>query len=86
MATVLSAQCTDERVNKVTPALFSRYRTAADYASADREELEALIMPTGFFRAKTTSLIGIGSAYLVHAVAGSPQATTVVPLQWRGTF
>ena len=62
VATVLSAQCTDERVNKVTPALFARYRTAADYASADREELEAMIMPTGFFRAKTTSLIGIGSA------------------------
>ena len=62
VATVLSAQCTDERVNKVTPALFARYRTAADYASADREELEALIMPTGFFRAKTNSLIGIGSA------------------------
>ena len=62
VATVLSAQCTDERVNKVTPALFARYRTAADYASADREELEAMIMPTGFFRAKTNSLIGIGSA------------------------
>jgi endonuclease-3 len=69
VATVLSAQCTDERVNKVTPTLFARYRTAADYAAADREELETLIMPTGFFRAKTNSLIGIGSA-LVERHAG----------------
>ncbi len=42
VATILSAQCTDKRVNEVTPALFARYRTAADYAAADREELEAL--------------------------------------------
>jgi endonuclease III len=62
VATVLSAQCTDRRVNEVTPALFARYRTAADYAGADRSELEALIRPTGFFRAKTTSLIGLGAA------------------------
>jgi endonuclease-3 len=62
VATVLSAQCTDERVNKVTPALFARYRTAADYASADREELEAMIMPTGFFRAKTNSLLKLSQA------------------------
>ena len=62
VATVLSAQCTDRRVNEVTPALFRRYPTAADYAAADRDELEALIRPTGFFRNKTTSLIGLGSA------------------------
>ena len=62
VATVLSAQCTDKRVNEVTPALFRRYPTAADYAGADREELEALIRPTGFFRNKTTSLIGLGAA------------------------
>lgn len=62
VATVLSAQCTDRRVNEVTPALFRRYPTAADYAAADRDELEALIRPTGFFRAKTTSLIGLGAA------------------------
>jgi endonuclease III len=60
VATILSAQCTDKRVNEVTPALFPRYRTAADYAAADRDELEALIRPTGFFRNKTTSLIGLG--------------------------
>ena len=60
VATVLSAQTTDMRVNQVTPALFARYRTAADYAAADRAELEDLIRPTGFFRAKTTSLITLG--------------------------
>ena len=62
VATVLSAQCTDKRVNEVTPALFRRYGSAADYAGADRAELEGLIRPTGFFRNKTTSLIGLGSA------------------------
>ena len=62
VATVLSAQCTDRRVNEVTPALFARYPTAADYAGADRGELEALIRPTGFFRNKATSLIGLGAA------------------------
>ncbi|MDT7539655.1 MAG: endonuclease [Actinomycetota bacterium] len=62
VATILSAQCTDKRVNEVTPALFRRYRTAADYARADRAELEDLIKPTGFFRNKTTSLIGLGAA------------------------
>jgi endonuclease-3 len=62
VATVLSAQCTDRRVNEVTPALFRRYPAAADYAAADRDELEALIRPTGFFRAKASSLIGLGAA------------------------
>ncbi|MCK9921108.1 endonuclease III [Frankia sp. AgPm24] len=62
VATVLSAQCTDKKVNEVTPAVFARYRGAADYAGADRAELEQLLRPTGFFRAKTNSLIGIGSA------------------------
>ncbi len=62
VATILSAQCTDKRVNEVTPALFRHYRTAADYAAADREELEALIRPTGFFRNKAGSLIGLGAA------------------------
>lgn len=62
VATILSAQCTDKRVNEVTPALFRRYRTAADYAGADRAEIEELIKPTGFFRNKTTSLIGLGAA------------------------
>lgn len=62
VATILSAQCTDKRVNEVTPALFRRYRTATDYAGADRDELEALIRPTGFFRNKTTSIITLGQA------------------------
>ena len=62
VATVLSAQSTDRRVNSVTPALFTRYRTAADYAAADREELERIIAPTGFFRQKAATLQGIGQA------------------------
>jgi endonuclease III len=62
VATILSAQTTDKRVNMVTPVLFARYRTAADYAAADRGEVEKIIQSTGFFRAKTTSLIGLGRA------------------------
>src|SRR5512140_3330690 len=62
VATILSAQCTDRRVNLVTPALFARYPTAADYAAADREELEDLIRSTGFYRNKATSIIGLGQA------------------------
>jgi len=62
VATVLSAQCTDKRVNTVTPLLFERFSTAADYAAADRAELEELVRPTGFFRNKTSSLIGLGAA------------------------
>jgi endonuclease-3 len=60
VATILSAQTTDERVNQVTPALFERMRTARDYALADPLELEEMIHATGFFRAKTRSLIGMG--------------------------
>jgi len=62
VATILSAQTTDKLVNQVTPVLFSRYRTAADYAAADRAELEKIIQATGFFRAKASSLIGLGQA------------------------
>jgi endonuclease-3 len=62
VATVLSAQCTDKRVNLATPAVFARYRRAADYAAADRAELEELIRPTGFFRAKTRSIMGLSAA------------------------
>jgi endonuclease-3 len=62
VATVLSAQTTDKRVNMVTPVLFARYRTAADYAAADREDVEKIIQSTGFFRAKTTSIIALGQA------------------------
>ncbi len=62
VATILSAQTTDKRVNLVTTVLFARYRTAADYASADRAEMEKIVQSTGFFRAKTNSLIGLGQA------------------------
>jgi endonuclease-3 len=62
VATILSAQTTDKRVNLVTPILFAKYRTAADYAAADRAEVEQIIQSTGFFRAKTTSVIGLGQA------------------------
>lgn len=62
VATVLSAQSTDRRVNTVTPELFRRYPDAAALAAADRADLEELIKPTGFFRAKTDSLIKLGVA------------------------
>ncbi|MEU2154476.1 endonuclease III [Streptomyces sp. NPDC019396] len=62
VATVLSAQTTDLRVNQTTPALFARYPTPEDMAAAVPEEMEELIRPTGFFRAKTKSLIGLSTA------------------------
>ncbi len=61
-AVILSAQCTDERVNQVTPALFARFPDAASMACAQLEELEALIHSTGFFRAKAKSLRGMAQA------------------------
>jgi endonuclease-3 len=61
-ATILSAQSTDEMVNKTTPALFARYPTPADLAEANPDELEVLIHSTGFFRAKTKSLLGMAQA------------------------
>ncbi len=62
VATVLSAQSTDRRVNSVTPTLFARYPDAAAYAGADLAELEELIRPTGFFRAKSAALVRLGAA------------------------
>ncbi len=62
VATILSAQTTDKVVNKVTPTLFARYPTAADYAAADRDELEKIIISTGYYHAKATSLMGLGQA------------------------
>ena len=62
VAAILSAQTTDRQVNEVTRVLFVRYRTAADYAAADRAEIERLIRPTGFFRAKANRLITLGQA------------------------
>ncbi len=64
VATILSAQCTDVQVNMTTPALFARYRDARGYAEADRTELEEYIRPTGFYRNKASSLIGLGQALL----------------------
>lgn len=74
VATILSAQCTDKRVNETTPALFNRYHSAADYAAADRDELEELIRSTGFYRNKTVALIGLG-AVLVERFAGELPTT-----------
>jgi endonuclease-3 len=62
VATILSAQCTDQRVNLVTPKLFRSYRTAKDYAEADAAEMEEHIRSTGFFRNKARSLMGLGRA------------------------
>lgn len=69
VATILSAQTTDARVNTVTPALFARYPGPDDLAHADPEELEQLILPTGFYKAKTRSLIGMATR-LVEAYGG----------------
>ena len=60
VATVLSAQCTDERVNKETPALFKRYKTPADYAKADPKEMQVFIKSCGFYQNKTKNIIGAG--------------------------
>lgn len=57
IATILAAQCTDERVNQVTPILFKKYKSAKDFAKADPRELEAIIRPTGFFHAKARAII-----------------------------
>ncbi|HEY7898123.1 MAG TPA: endonuclease III [Gemmatimonadaceae bacterium] len=64
VATILSAQCTDKRVNLVTPALFNRYPDAESLAMADPREVEELIKPTGFFRNKTKSLLGMAGGLL----------------------
>ncbi len=61
VATILSAQCTDRRVNAVTPALFAKYPDAQAYAAANQEELEELIRSTGFYRNKATTIIGMGA-------------------------
>ena len=69
VATILSAQCTDERVNMVTPALFKKYPSARDYARAEAASLEQDVRSTGFFRAKSRSIIGMAKA-LVDQHAG----------------
>jgi endonuclease-3 len=69
VATILSAQCTDEQVNKVTPALFRKYKTAADFAQADPRTFEEDIRSTGFFRNKTKSII-LASKRIVEEYGG----------------
>jgi endonuclease-3 len=66
VATILSAQCTDERVNKVTPALYARYPTAKALAGAEPVELEALIRSTGFYRAKARNLVNFAKALVAN--------------------
>lgn len=66
VATILSAQCTDKRVNLVTPALFARCRTAADFARIPQTELEELIRTTGFFRSKAKSIRGAAQRIVEH--------------------
>jgi endonuclease-3 len=82
VATILAAQCTDERVNQVTKFLFQRYRTAQDYAGADPAALEEDIRSTGFYRAKTRSLIGMGRALVERhggTVPRDQDALTALP-------
>jgi endonuclease-3 len=72
-ATILSAQCTDERVNQVTPALFARFPDAARLAEAGQEELEELVRSTGFYRNKARSLLGMARALVERFGARVPE-------------
>ncbi|RNE49018.1 endonuclease III [Corynebacterium alimapuense] len=74
VATVLSAQCTDVRVNQVTPELFLRYPTAADYAAATPAEIAEIIRPTGFQHSKARHLVGIGEALVGRFHGQVPEA------------
>src|SRR6266540_2422723 len=88
VATILSAQCTDARVNIVTPALFTKYRSAGDYAAADPQVLEREIQSTGFFRNKTKSIIGMAQALVEHhggQVPDTMEALTALPGVGRKT-
>jgi endonuclease-3 len=88
VATILSAQCTDERVNQVTPALFKRYPDADALAKATAAELEPQIQPTGFFRAKSKSLLGMATAVRDKHGGGIPatmEALTALPGVGRKT-
>jgi endonuclease-3 len=88
VATILSAQCTDARVNMTTPALFAKYGTAADYARAPAGELERMIRPTGFFNAKARSLRRMGAVLAAEhggAVPDTMEALLKVPGVGRKT-
>jgi endonuclease-3 len=85
VATILSAQTTDVRVNEVTPKLFARYPTAADYAAADRTELEELLKPTGFFRNKADALIKLGQQLVERYDGEVPgRMDDLLTLPWIG--
>ncbi len=85
VATILSAQCTDERVNKVTPQLFARYPTAQALAAAGSAELEEIIRSTGFFRAKAKSLIGFAKGLVERHGGALPRSIAeLVPLPGIG--
>lgn len=85
VATILSAQTTDARVNEVTPKLFARYPTAADYAAADRAELEELLRPTGFFRNKADALIKLGQELVARYGGEVPgRMEDLLTLPWIG--
>ena len=85
VATILSAQSTDEGVNRVTPALFERYPDARALSSADQAELEALIRPTGFFRQKSRALIGMSTGLVErHAGQVPPRMDALVELPGVG--
>ena len=88
VATILSAQCTDERVNQVTPNLFARYCTAEAFAKADQVELESLIRSTGFYKSKARNLIGCGKTLMATfngKVPASMEALTTLPGVGRKT-
>ena len=74
VATILSAQCTDERVNIVMPLLFERYPTARDLAAADRDELQTLIRSTGFFRSKASHILGAAEAIVMRHSGELPRS------------
>lgn len=85
VATILSAQCTDERVNMVTPSLFARYPDADQLAGARTEELEEIIKSTGFFRNKAKSLLGMANALVErHGGAVPPRMADLVELPGVG--
>lgn len=88
VATILSAQCTDQRVNQVTPNLFRRYRCPRDYAEASPAELEAFIRPTGFFKTKAKNLIQCAKVLTDHygeQVPDSMETLTALPGVGRKT-
>jgi endonuclease III len=88
VATILSAQCTDARVNMVTPELFDRYPTVRDLAAARAEDVEEIVRSTGFFRQKTRSLLGMADAVVEHhggEVPGTMAELTRLPGVGRKT-